>query len=296
MIVGGTGRLGRLVATRLVADGHAVRLVVARPPRRPPGGEWSSSLRDGRRPQTLAAAVAGSDVVASAVQGVDPTYGESRPRSTGTATSSSIRAARGVGADIVLLSSIDASPEHPIELMRMKAGAEQELHSGEPGRVDWTVVRPTAFVELWAEVMRQTAGRSGVPKVLGKGVNPVNFVVVGDVAAAVHRAVVDPGLRGVVIDVGGPQNLTMTDLARLVTGQPKVAHVPRAALRTMSLSWPQLLPGAGEAGADGAADGHHPHGLRPHAEPRSTPLAAQHTGGRGARERLGGGLSRSSGA
>jgi uncharacterized protein YbjT (DUF2867 family) len=240
-IVGGTGRLGRLVATRLVADGHAVRLV---------GRHLHDGLPDGtefvaadvRRPQTLAAAVAGSDVVVSAVQGVDPTYGESPAEVDRDGNLELIRAARGVGADIVLLSSIDASPEHPIELMRMKAGAEQALHSGEPGRVDWTVVRPTAFVELWAEVMRQTAGRSGVPKVLGKGVNPVNFVAVRDVAAAVHRAVVDPGLRGVVIDVGGPQNLTMTELARLVTGQPKVAHVPRAALRTMSLLMAPVRP------------------------------------------------------
>jgi NADH dehydrogenase len=126
--------------------------------------------------------------------------------------------------------------------MRMKAAAERELRQAEPGRVDWTVVRPTAYVQLWAEVMRQTAGRSGVPKVLGKGVNPVNFVAVDDVAAAVHRAVVDPGLRGVVIDVGGPQNLTMTELARLVTGQPKVAHIPRAALRTMSLLLAPVRP------------------------------------------------------
>jgi uncharacterized protein YbjT (DUF2867 family) len=241
-IVGGTGRLGRLVATRLVADGHPVRLVGRHVhDELPDGTEFLAA--DVRRPQTLAAAVAGSDVVVSAVQGVDPTYGESPAEVDRDGNLALIRAARGAGADIVLLSSIEASPDHPIELMRMKAAAEQELRSGQPGRVDWTVVRPTAYVELWAEVMRQTAGRSGVPKVLGKGVNPVNFVAVGDVAVAVHRAVVDPGLRGLVIDVGGPENLTMAELARLVTGQPKVAHIPRAALRTMSLLMTPVRPG-----------------------------------------------------
>jgi uncharacterized protein YbjT (DUF2867 family) len=240
-IVGGTGRLGRLVAARLVTDGHPVRLVGRHVHEGLPGGTEFVAA-DVRRPESLAAAVARSDVVVSAVQGVDPTYGESPAEVDRDGNLALIRAARGVGADIVLLSSIDASPGHPIELMRMKSAAEQELHSGEPGRVDWTVVRPTAYVELWAEVMRQTAGHSGVPKVLGKGVNPVNFVAVGDVAAAVHRAVVDPSLRGVVIDVGGPENLTMTELARLVTGQPKVAHIPRAALRTMSFLMSPVRP------------------------------------------------------
>jgi len=240
-IVGGTGRLGRLVASRLVADGRPVRLV---------GRHVHDGLPDGtefvaadvRRPQTLSAAVTGSDVVVSAVQGVDPTYGESPAEVDRDGNLALIRAARGVGADVVLLSSIDASPEHPMELMRMKAAAEQELRQGEPGRVDWTVVRPTAYVELWAEMMRQTAGRSGVPKVFGRGANPVNFVTVADVAAAVHRAVVDPSLRGAVIDVGGPEDLTMTELARLVTGQSRVAHIPRAALRVMSVAMTRVRP------------------------------------------------------
>src|SRR6185312_16897723 len=94
-----------------------------------------------------------------------------------------ISAARTVGADIVLVSTIGASSDHPMELMRMKAAAERALREGEPGRIDWTVVRPTAYAEMHADVIRQLAGRSGVPKVFGKGTNPVNFVTVRDAAA-----------------------------------------------------------------------------------------------------------------
>lgn len=240
-IVGGTGRLGRLLAARLLAEDRPVRLVArSAADDLPEGAELV--VADVRRPATLPAAVAGSSVVVSAVHGLDPASGESPAQVDRDGNLALVRAARAAGADIVVVSIIGASADHPIELMRMKAAAERELRHGEPGRADWTVVRPTAYVELWAEMMRQTAGRSGVPKVFGRGANPVNFVTVADVAAAVHRAVVDPSLRGAVIDVGGPQDLTMTELARLVTGQQRVAHIPRAALRVMSVAMAPVRP------------------------------------------------------
>lgn len=232
-IVGGTGRLGRLVAARLITDGHLVRLVGRSRKSEPPDGAGFVAA-DVREPDTLPAALAGSHVVVSAVHGLDPTAGESPAEVDRDGNLALIAAARAAGADIVLVSAIDASPTHPMELMRMKAVAERALRDHQPGRADWTVVRPTAYAEMHAELLRQTAGQGGVPRVFGRGVNPINFVSVRDVAAVVHRAVVDPGLRGEVVEVTGPENLTMTELARLVTGQDKVGHVPPLALRTMS--------------------------------------------------------------
>src|SRR5690606_37481874 len=63
----------------------------------------------------------------------------------------------------------------------------------------------------------------------------INFVAVHDVAAAVVRAVTDRSLRGQVIEVGG-DDLTMTRLAQLTTGQQRVKHIPRTALRIMGLA------------------------------------------------------------
>ena len=93
-----------------------------------------------------------------------------------------------------------------MELFRAKHAAEQHLRaSGTP----WTIVRATAFVELWAEIMAK-------PIVFGRGDNPINFVSVDDVAAVVERAVVDAGLRGQILEVGGPENLTFNELAALL--------------------------------------------------------------------------------
>ena len=122
----------------------------------------------------------------------------------------------------------------------MKGEAEQALRAGP---ADWTVVRAAAFAELWADVLRQAGGSSGVPRVFGRGTNPINFVSVHDVAAAVSRAATDPSLRGAVIEVGGPENLTMTEFAsRLTPDRRPPGHVPRAALQAMALVAAPIWP------------------------------------------------------
>ena len=115
-----------------------------------------------------------------------------------------------------------------MELFRAKYDAEQHLRASS---VRWTIVRAAAFVELWAEIMTKAP-------VFGRGENPINFVSVNDVAAVVERAVTDTGLRGQLIEVGGPQNITFNELAALLQqtgGRPaKVRHVPRWLLRSMA--------------------------------------------------------------
>lgn len=69
------------------------------------------------------------------------------------------------------------------------------------------------------------------PIVFGRGENPINFVSVGDVTAAVEQAVIDANLRQQTIEVVGPDNLTFNELAALlqrIRERPaKVRHIPR---------------------------------------------------------------------
>jgi NADH dehydrogenase len=100
-----------------------------------------------------------------------------------------------------------------------------------------TVVRATAFLELWIDLLRRTAGRSHRPLVLGRGQNPINFVSVRDVAALVERVVTDRATRGQTLEIGGPDDLSLDELARMVAGDGGVdsrpRHVPRAALQLL---------------------------------------------------------------
>jgi uncharacterized protein YbjT (DUF2867 family) len=229
-VAGGTGRLGTRLVWRLVNRGLQVRVLT----------------RDSARAQHLAASAAeiitcdvrdrarmpealqSVTTVVSAVHGFAGP-GRGSPASVDRDGNANLVDAAGeVGADVVLMSVVGASPAHPMELFRAKHAAEEHLRAGGVG---WTIVRATAFVELWAEIMRK-------PIVFGRGENPINFVSVDDVAAVLERAVIDASLRGRVIEVGGPQNLTFNELAGLLgeaRGRPaKVRHVPRGLLRALA--------------------------------------------------------------
>lgn len=225
-VVGGTGRLGRLVSARLVADGRAVRVVGRRAPTTPvAGAEFVAA--DVRDPSTLAEAVAGSQVVVSAMHGMDPGAGESPASVDRDGNRHLMAAARGARADVVLVSIVGARADHPIELFRMKAAAEAALREEAATHgTAWTIVRATAFADMWLDLFRSTAGSSGIPKVMGPGRNAMNFVAVDDVAVAVARAATDTALRGCVIEVAG-EDLSETDLAALVTAPGRrPAHIP----------------------------------------------------------------------
>lgn len=231
LVAGGTGRLGSLVVRGLSERGSQVRVLtrdLARA-RHLDGVAAEVVQGDVRRGDSLRAAVAGADTVVSAVHGFAGPGRVSPASVDRDGNRNLIAAAHEVGADVVLVSVVGASPESPLELFRAKFSAEQTLQSS---GVRWTIVRATAFVELWAEIVRK-----GV--VFGRGDNPINFVSVDDVAALVERAAIDTGLRGEVLEVGGPENFTFNELARLLqrlTGSPaRTRHVPRWALRIMAV-------------------------------------------------------------
>ena len=238
LVVGGTGRLGTLVVRRLVASGHRVRVLTRGPARGAHlvGPEVELVIGDLRDPPTLAPAVMGVDTVVSAAHGFEGT-GRDNPASVDRdGNANLVQATAEVGAAVVLVSIVGAAPDHPMELFRMKAAAEKTVRrSG----CAWTVVRSAAFAELHLELMRQSAGDSGRPLVFGRGDNPVNFVSVIDVAAVVDLAVRNPGMRGRVLEVAGPANLTFNELAalaqrRLGTSDRKPRHIPRPVLRSLA--------------------------------------------------------------
>ncbi|MGD1994921.1 MAG: hypothetical protein PVI59_17135, partial [Anaerolineae bacterium] len=78
---------------------------------------------------------------------------------------------------------------------------------------------------------------TGKVSLFGRGDNPRNFVAADDVAQIVVKVLTDPALRGGMVDVGGPENLSNMDVVRLYeakAGRPaKVRHVPLPVLQVM---------------------------------------------------------------
>ena len=248
LVAGGTGRLGTRVVLALAARGVQVRVLTRELPRAAhlAGPRVAAVAGDVRDPASAAAAVAGVQVVVSAVHGFAGP-GRVTPASVDRdGNINLIEAARTAGAEMVLLSVVGAAPDSPMELFRMKHAAETALAASV---VPGTIVRATAFAELWIELLRRTAGRSKRPLVFGRGQNPINFVSVSDVAALVERVVIGDETRGQSLEIGGPANLTFDELATMVAANPDRAvtprHVPRAALHAMAATVGKVRPELG---------------------------------------------------
>ncbi len=230
LVAGGTGRLGTLVVARLAARGLDVRVITRDPARAHHLGDDATEVVEGdvRDRASIESAMRGITTVVSAVQGFAGP-GRVTPASVDRdGNANLVESAAAAGADVVLLSVVGSSADSPMELFRAKYAAEEHLRASS---ARWTIVRATAFVELWADIMTK-------PIVFGRGDNPINFVSVQDVAAVVERAVIDVRLRGMTLEIGGPENITFNELAATLQhlrGRPtKIRHVPRALLRAMS--------------------------------------------------------------
>jgi NADH dehydrogenase len=184
----------------------------------------------------LAQAMTGSRVVVSAISG----FGGGReisPKSVDRdGNRNLIETAQDAGVEhLVLLSTLGARGDHPIELFRMKHAAEQRLIAS---GLDRTIIRCAPFMETWATLLGEPLLKSGRTVLFGRGENPINFISAEDVARYVELAVTDPAMRGMTVEVGGPENLSIrefVDTFEQETGAtgPK-RHVPRPVMRTMS--------------------------------------------------------------
>jgi uncharacterized protein YbjT (DUF2867 family) len=238
-IAGGTGSLGRALLPMLAARGLPVRVLTRDPVRTgrgmPPGVELVAA--DVRDPVAIHGAIAGSRTVISAITGFGgPGAGGARAIDR-DGNRNLIAAARAQGVEhFILLSVAQAAPDHPIELFRMKFAAEHALRAS---GLDWTIIRPTAYMETWVGLVGRPLLESGKTRIFGAGRNPINFVSAADVAALVELATIDRGLRGQIVEIGGPEDVTLNQLAdrfETVTGRGgSRSHAPAPMMRLMSL-------------------------------------------------------------
>ncbi|MGD1992073.1 MAG: SDR family oxidoreductase [Anaerolineae bacterium] len=238
LIVTGNSNLGSAVARRLLTQEHPVRGLV----RSPEKGEALRArgarivIGDLREPASLSCACQGAEQVVAAAHSM---LGRGRDAAKFVDLQGHkdlIDAAVAAGVQHFVYTSIYPCDGFDcVPFVRMKQQVEQYLQtSGLPH----TIVRPTAFMESHAEeFIGKPILETGKVSLFGQGDNPRNFVAVEDVAQIIVMALTDPALRGGVVDVGGPENLTNLDVVRLYeryAGRPaKVSHVPLPALQVL---------------------------------------------------------------
>jgi uncharacterized protein YbjT (DUF2867 family) len=246
LIVGASGRLGSVVAQHLLAQGKAVRAMTRTPLNlahlKQQGAEVvSGDLRD---PTTLLRGCQGVEQVLAAAHALDG-KGDNTPQKVDDAGNRQlIDAAKAAGVKhFVFMSVLGAGPNAPLEFFRIKYRTEEYLRvSG----LAYTIIRPGAYMDLWAQLIGQPILKQGKTTIFGRGNNPVNFVAVEDVARLVCTAFDDPRAHNRVIEVGGPENLTLNQVAEIFEGvserHAKKRHVPLPLMRALSMLMQPVNP------------------------------------------------------
>jgi uncharacterized protein YbjT (DUF2867 family) len=201
LVTGGSGVLGRSVVRRLVETGHVPRVMSRRGRIGTTDGEWAiADLATGRGlPETLA----GVDVV---IHAASSPFRQSR-RVDVEGTRRLIRHARDAGVRHVIYPSIVGIDRIPLGYYRDKLAAEDAIATSD---VPWSIVRATQFHELLDFALRAL---NRLPVLLLPAGFQFQTVDSAEVAAAL-AAQVDAGPAGRLPELGGPEVLSVEEIAR----------------------------------------------------------------------------------
>jgi NADH dehydrogenase len=222
LVSGGTGFVGSAVTRELLKRGEQVAVLGrdAGKIERLFGGEAEARVGDVRKPEELASAMSGADVVINAVQ--IPTSPIEVPRRGWTfeevdykGTVNQVDAAKAAGVKRFLyVSGVGVAPGSPQHWFRLKWQAEQYLiNSG----LEWTVVRPTWVFgpDDWAlnRLLNFTNFLPFLP-FFGDGKQAMQPVFVEDLGRVIADAALAPAAANQLFEAGGPDVMTMNDVLK----------------------------------------------------------------------------------
>jgi uncharacterized protein YbjT (DUF2867 family) len=257
LVVGATGQLGSLVVHELARQGRPVRAMVRPPDLGRDLVDAGAQLveADLLRPDTLDDALRGVTAIIATANAVAPTHRGDSHGALARGYADLIERARAAGVERFVYASV---PEAPLDDVVPMVGAKRKVEEllaasglshvslrmppfmevwlalvgssipvrGEPRAV---VRRPYGFLRRFRRLTGHSVENSGVMLVPGAASVRNAFISVHDVAQVMVAAVDARDLTGPV-DVGGPEILTWTDVARIygeVLGRPvKVRSTP----------------------------------------------------------------------
>jgi len=225
LVVGATGVVGGMVAQQLLDEDKEVRILVRRDS---PSSQLvqqglatsaEALIESGAYPvhgdlrdrASLDAALEGVDTVISTANSAGR-GGADNPQSVDLEGNRNLtEAAREAGVGrFVFVSLLGADPDHPSHFVRAKAQSEAALR--ESG-MEYTIIAPTAFMELWVAMVVGMPAQQGRPVTLvGEGRRRHSFVSNRDVAAFAVTALDNPAARNEYLAIGGPEPLSWLDV------------------------------------------------------------------------------------
>jgi uncharacterized protein YbjT (DUF2867 family) len=238
LIVGATGRLGRPVAKALLEAGHSVRALVRDRARaddlRKLGAEVV--LGDLTDVRSLELACKGAERVFACAHSLLGRGETSSAQVDHVGHSALVVAAKAAKVlHFVYTSMLGARADHPIDFARTKHEIEQVVKESGMG---WTILRPSAFMECHVhEFNGKMLLDKGFVVLLGRADKPRNYVAVRDVVPFAVDALAADDLAGRTLEIGGPDNLSNTEVAHLYLARAKrgrVFHLPAGVARAIA--------------------------------------------------------------
>lgn len=238
LLAGATGVLGGAIARRLLDEPRALRLLVRNPSTvaalTARGAEVA--VGDVTRRDTLDAAMRGVTHVITTVNAFLAPTRRALDAVDLQGNRNLIDAARQAGVrQFVFTSAWLPEPYYAIDYFAAKRQTEAYLRAS---GVPYTILRPAAFMETWAMIVGDPVLRTGKVQIFGDGTNKVNFVAVDDVAAFAVRVLDDPGALNADVDIFGPENLSLLEVAAVferLKGEPaRKQHLPVPVMKLLS--------------------------------------------------------------
>ncbi|WP_433623803.1 complex I NDUFA9 subunit family protein [Halomicrococcus sp. NG-SE-24] len=219
LLVGGSGFVGTALARELHDRGHEVAALSRSPDEAdlPAGVETVSG--DVTEYESIAGAFADRDAVVNFVALsplFEPPRGTSHEAVHLGGTENVVAAAEDHGVSrLVQMSALGADPDGATAYIRAKGAAEEVVRASS---LDWTVFRPSVVFGDGGEFVAFTKKLTtpyvtGLP---GGGRTRFQPVWVGDLAPMLASATVEDGHSGETYEIGGPEVLTLAEVAKRI--------------------------------------------------------------------------------
>ena len=215
LVVGSTGLLGGIVTRELLErdGGESVRVLVRSQDDALPGhaGTVQRVRGDLKDPDSLLRACEDVDTVVTTANSVSR-GGEDTVESVDRhGNRHLIEAAVRAGVRrFVFVSALGASPGSPVPFLAAKGETEELLRATD---MNWTILEPDAFMDVWVPAVVGGPALRGDPVVLvGEGSRRHSMIAVRDVAAFTVACLDHPAAERETIPLGGPEAISWRDV------------------------------------------------------------------------------------
>jgi uncharacterized protein YbjT (DUF2867 family) len=246
LVTGGDGFIGRYLCTELDERGHEITVLSRDPDESVLPARADTVSGDVTDPETLEGAFEGVDAVVNLVA-LSPLFipsggNEAHERIHLGGTENVVAAAAAAGVErIVQMSALGADPEGPTHYIRAKGRAEEVVRDSD---LEWVIVRPSVVFGEGGEFVSFTKKLTPplVAPLPGGGKTRFQPIWVKDLVPILADCVADDDRAGETYELGGPERLTLKQIAKLVRGSVAVLPIPMA-LAGVGLSIGGVIPG-----------------------------------------------------